>query len=132
MIKQHQNKNSDLQVLLVNTMENTNAKIDDSGFEQSWNWIETPAGWTPDDEIPAEPEQLDGIVVFSPLYEECLIRGICEAIHEKLRFESVPIVVAIDPPKMPPAHREREFDEGIFVFSPLHEASLLKRFARHA
>ncbi|MDF7798545.1 hypothetical protein P4C99_03675 [Pontiellaceae bacterium B1224] len=115
-------------VLLLNVQDNSDAKIDDSTFEQAWNWIATPAGWKPEDDIPFEIDQLDGIVVFSKLYEEQAIRELCETLHATPRLKGVPILVAVTQYQMPLANRIKKLEMGEFVFSPLHEKDLLKRF----
>jgi hypothetical protein len=117
-------------VLLVNVQNNPDAKIDNATFEQSWNWIATPAGWQPEDAISAEIDHLDGIVVFSKLYEKRAICELCEALHAKPRSKGVPILVAVTQYQMPLANRVKELETGEFVFSPLHEKDLLKRFKR--
>lgn len=115
-------------VLLVNVQVNPAAKIDDFTFQQAWNWVSTPEGWMPEDEIPIEPDRLTGIVVFSRLYEERGIREQCERLHETPCFKGIPIVVAVTQYQMPLANRVKELDMGEFVFSPLREDELLKRF----
>jgi hypothetical protein len=115
-------------VLLVNVQDNPDAKIDDSTFEQPWNWIATPAGWKPQDDIPTAFDHLDGVVVFSMLYDEQAIRELCEMLHANPRFKGVPILVAVTQYQMPLANRVKEMNMGEFVFSPLHEEDLLKRF----
>ena len=124
------NKAQEWNVLLVNVQDNPDAKIDDSTFEQTWNWIATPAGWKPEDDIPIEVDHLNGIIVFSKLYEEQTIRELCETLHNKPRFKGVPILVAVTQYQMPLANRVKEMEMGEFIFSPLHEQDLLKRFNR--
>ncbi len=119
-------------VLLVNTQDNPDAKMDESTFDQSWNWIAAPGGWQPEDDIPIKCNHLDGIIVFSKRYEERAIRELCETLHGKPRFDGVPILVAVTQYQMPLANRVKDLERGEFLLSPIYEKDLVKRIRQLA
>ncbi|NCC53762.1 MAG: hypothetical protein EOM20_21500 [Spartobacteria bacterium] len=112
---------------LINAIDNPDAEIDDSTFEDQWTWLKAPADWTPDQGFPPEAATIDAVIVFSRKYEEKEIRRQCHDIWEKLTKDIVPLLVAISQYEMPLANRIKELPNAHFIFIPIREHELTER-----
>lgn len=119
-------------VVLINSLENPDAQIDESTFQKKWHWIKPSRDWKPGDPLPPHTESIDGIIVFSAKHHEEGIRKLCEAVRALPDMASIPMLVAVNQYQMPLANRVREMPNTDYVILPIEEKPLIANLDRAA
>ena len=111
-------------IYLVNKVDNPDAQMNSANFSGSWNWIEAPADWNPQDGLPGGTDRIDGIMVFARKYQEKEALGICKAVRGNTSFDQTPLLVAISMYQMPLGNSVKKLPNADLVFMPLQEKEL--------
>lgn len=116
--------------VLINSIENPDAQIDESTFQRKWHWIKLSRDWKPGDPLPHHRESIDAIIVFSSKHKEDGIRQLCERVRALPDMSSIPMLVAVNQYQMPLANRVREMPNTDYVVLPIEEEPLIANLNR--
>lgn len=116
-----------LTILLVNKEDNPDAKINLSERMASWNWIEAPPDWKPEEGASFCPTPMDLIIVFARKYAEEEALRLCTAIRQCPAFDGTPLVAAISMYQMPLGNDVKRLPYAGTIFTPVREKHVLKR-----
>jgi hypothetical protein len=110
-------------VLLVDATEQGVIRLRDE--MPGWLWVEAPNDWPFDLEAKPADWPFDAVIVFARKDEESRVLDICRRICEDKSTEGVPLLVAASRYQMSLVNKLRQLPRGHFIFTPIHENSLL-------